>query len=83
MSVSADLEIDILEVMKAEKTMNILSHLFLNYRHCEERTGVVFSLYFSTNCKVKSPGVLSVDTIKICTFNISSIFCMLQHLQVD
>lgn len=45
-SVSADIEIDALEVMKAEKTMNILSQLFLNYRHCEERTAVVFFFVF-------------------------------------
>lgn len=46
MSVSADFEIDVLEVMKAEKPTNILSQLFLNYRHCEERTAVVVFFIF-------------------------------------
>lgn len=74
MSVSADFEIDVLEVMKARKTTNILSQLFLSYRPCEERTAVVFSLYFSTNCKVKNPGVLDADAIKIGAFKINYFF---------
>lgn len=45
MSISADFDIDALEVMKAEEPTNILSQLFLNYRHCEERTAVVVFLY--------------------------------------